>query len=273
MGSVGDQVKFESATEVCSVSSRGEQRVPLRVDDRTAQLFDDVGFYWSAGQVWKSLLAALGVGDKGRVVECACGVVPKVGAALHYGTFHGTLDLVDLSQDSLARASRWLELLGCRFTHTARCSSIFDLEQESYQGIFANHAIDDLVLHAYCARAGIRLEPLFQDGTKYIETWAQLARDTPWLPAFIAQLIDTIAAALMPGGVVVMCDYESHSHRELGVCGVIEVVRNLQNLLRVEFAARGMSSLELALPQRLESGRFELSLGDVIAFCKVETCV
>jgi hypothetical protein len=273
MGSVGDQVKFESAAEVLNVSPRSEQRRPLRVDDRTEQLFADVGFYWSAGQVWKSLLAALGVGDEGRVVEFACGVVPKVGAALHYGTFHGTLDLVDLSQDSLARASRWLELLGCRFTHTARCSSIVDLEEAGYHGIFANHAIDDLVLHAYCARTGGRLDPLFENGTNYIETWAQLVRDTAWLPAVIAQLADTLVAALGRGGVVVMCDYESHSHRELGVSGVIEVVRNLQSLLRVEFSARGMSSIESKLPLRLESGRFELSRRDVIAFRKGEACV
>ena len=241
-----------------------------RVQDRTEELFGDLGFYWSAGQVWRDLLTAIGIKLGGRSAEIGCGVVPKVGGALHYLEFEGILDLVDISDESLRSASRWLSLLGCRFPHNSVRSHLFDLSHDLYEGIFANHVIDDLLLNEHCLRTECSADYLYRDGSRYRETWQEISRYSPWIPSFVEALVAKVASALTPGGTVVMCDYPSHSHKALGLENVTPLIRDVQDLIRKGLFDRGLRSLEALVPLHLESDRFELRAGDVIAFQKKE---
>lgn len=241
-----------------------------RIADRTEELFGDVGFYWSAGQVWRELLTAVGAKLSGLSVEVGCGVVPKVGGALHYLEFEGALDLVDVSEESLEYASRWLTLLGCRFPRRSVRSHIFELGYEIYDGVFANHAIDDLILHEHCVRSGSSTRQLYLDGGSYGEAWLEISRDSEWIPSFVEMLVRAIVSALAPGGTVVMCDYQSHSHTALGLDYVTSLVRDVQAQVRKGLRERGLRSLDTLVPLHLHSDRFELGADDVIAFQKGE---
>jgi hypothetical protein len=74
---------------------------------------------------------------------------------------------------------------------------------------------------------------------------------------------------LAPGGIVVMCDYDSHTHCELGLEEIPLLVREVQSQVRTEFISRGLRSLEDLVPEQLDSDRFQIGRNDVVAFCKV----
>lgn len=148
----------------------------LRIADRTDELFKDLTFYWSVGQVWRDILERVIPPAVHSVAEVGCGSVPKVPLGLHYLNFMGTVDLIDSDEAILSQAGNFLELFGARFECVRRAVAIAEAPQEAYDVVFANHLLDDLVLSYYCAVKSEGPISLYQNEGSYAAIWNQIVQ-------------------------------------------------------------------------------------------------
>jgi hypothetical protein len=216
-----------------------QPRNTLRIPDRTEELFQDLAFYWSVGQVWRGLFEALSLSPTARVAEIGCGYVPKVAVGLHYFGARGVVDLIDSDPAALARAGRFLELMGSRFALGLVRGTLRKGVAGTYDAVFANHLVDDLILSHWCERRGIDIGTLYAREDRYVAVWGEIVATPRVLTEVIPSLAEALALAVRPKGLIVLLDYPSFSHRALGLNGVIDLVREGARLLRESLRANG----------------------------------
>jgi hypothetical protein len=267
MGSITPVPTSEEFTAPHSVlaSRHSTQALVTCLPDTTQQLFDDMAFYASAAAVWSSLLTSLDAPKDGLCAELGCGVVPKVAMGLHYYRHVGQVDLIEPSARALASAETWLNFLCVQFAHTPIRESLFDLRMRRYDSVCANHALDDIILQEHCLRSGLPYEDLYCDASAFCRTWDTITRDCPWLSAFLDHLARTLTSLLSPGGLLILCDYQSHSHRALQLTSVTSLQKAAQQHLRSSLISEGLLSCEEKIPQKIQSGRFVVESSDIIA--------
>jgi hypothetical protein len=241
-------------------------RNTLRIPDRTEELFSDLGFYWSVGQIWRSLAQALRISPTARIAEIGCGHVPKVAIGLHYLGVEGRVDLVDSDAIALERASRFLQLMGARFPVGIVPATLFDEGVGGYDVIFANHLLDDLILNHFCALRGLDSARLYEQEDRYIGVWKEIVATPHLVGEFVPVLAETLIAKVRPGGVVLLLDYPSFSHRALGLTDVIDLVRQATRLLRDALRTRGVKIVTDLPAASIKVDRITVTQDDIVAF-------
>jgi hypothetical protein len=241
-------------------------RNTLRIPDRTEELFSDLAFYWSVGQIWSSLAQALRVSPTARIAEIGCGHVPKVAIGFHYLGVEGKVDLVDNDAIALERASRFLQLIGARFPIGVLQGTLFDEGVSGYDCVFANHLLDDLILDHFCKLHGVDAAKLYEREDNYLEVWGDIIATPHLLDDFVPVLADTLVTKVRPGGVVLLLDYPSFSHRALGLTEVIGLVRKATRLLRDAIRARGGNIVTDLPAASITVDRITVTQDDIVAF-------
>lgn len=237
----------------------------LRIPERTEELFLDLTFYWSVGQVWREILHRIELPQYGRVAEVGCGYVPKVACGLHYAGFAGTIELIDPDGEALSHAARFLSLVGARCHATTRRGALSENPPARFDALFGNHLLDDLILSSYCARQGVEVAPLYACEERYAAVWDEIVTDASLIDHVVPALADTLVASVRPGGVVALLDYPSFTHRALGLTHVMSFVRQVALSLRRALTDRGATSLEL-LQDPVTFDRLTVSGDDLVAF-------
>lgn len=243
-----------------------QPRNALRIPDRTDELFHDLTFYWSVGQVWRELFQAISLSPLARVAEIGCGHVPKVGIGLHYFGAHGQVDLVDTDLVALERAKRFLELMGARFPVGMVNGTLSDGEAGRYDAVFANHLLDDLILSRFCERRNIDIGTLYAVEEKYIGVWREIVATSDGLNEVVVGLSEVLQRSVRPGGVVMLLDYPSFSHRALGLFDVVEYVREARRLLRETMRATGAVILTGIPARSITVDRMTVTQDDIVAW-------
>lgn len=241
-------------------------RNTLRIPDRTEELFSDLAFYWSIGQIWRSLAEAVRISPTARIAEIGCGHVPKVAIGLHYLGIAGKVDLVDNDAIALDRASRFLELIGVRYPVGLVRATLFDEMVKGYDVILANHLLDDLILNHFCALRGVDVAKLYEEENRYIDVWEKIVATPHLLGDFVPVLAETLIAKVQPGGVVLLLDYPSFSHRALGLTDVIDLVRQVTRLLRHALRTRGAEVVTDLPATSITVDRVTVTQDDIVAF-------
>lgn len=245
-----------------------QPRNTLRIPDRTEELFSDLSFYWSVGQIWSSLARALSLRPDARIAEIGCGYVPKVAIGLHYLGVHGSVDLVDTDGVALQRASRFLELMGVRFPVGVVKATLFDEVNGGYDAIFANHLLDDLILNHHCESRGLDIRMLYAREARYAEVWGEIVADPHFLRELVPLIADALVRRVRPGGVALLLDYPSFTHRALGLTHVIDLVRQATRMLRDIVEARGATLITDLPSVPLTVDRVTVTRDDIVVFKK-----
>jgi hypothetical protein len=248
-------------------------RSVMSIPERTQELFNDLEFYASMGRIWQGLLERALDSSEGIVAEVGCGPVPKVGIGLHYAGFTGTCHLLDIDPKAGQMSCEYLTMLGARYTRVAVSESLFDPNDVKYTGLFANHLIDDLILHTHCQTVGICIDDLYNDEGLYQRVWEDAAGGLRQIAALMERFIRAVFAKTKPGGVVLLLDYPSFSHRALGLGFVTECVRRCQGLLRELIGDLGGVMLDSVLSAKTVVGRIELDPENLLAFRKSKEAV
>ncbi len=243
-----------------------QPRNALRIPDRTEELFHDLTFYWSVGQVWRDLFQALSLSPFARVAEVGCGHVPKVAIGLHYFGAHGQVDLIDTDVVALERAKRFLELMGARFPVGMVHGTLCDGEAGRYDAVFANHLLDDLILSRFCERRTIDIATLYAREERYIGVWREIVATSDVLNEVVAALSEFLWRSARPGGVVILLDYPSFSHRALGLFDVVEYVREATRLLRETMRANGAVIMTGTPVRSITVDRVTVTQDDIVAY-------
>ncbi len=241
-------------------------RNTLRIPDRTEELFSDLAFYWSVGQIWWSLAQALHISPTARIAEIGCGHVPKVAIGLHYLGFAGKVDLVDNDAIALERASRFLELIGARYPVGIVRATLFDERVRGYDVILANHLLDDLILNHFCALHGVDATNVYDREDRYMNVWKEIVATPNLVGEFVSVLAETLIEKVQPGGVVLLLDYSSFSHRALGLTDVIDLVRQTTRLLRDALRMRGAEVVTDLPAASITVDRITVTRDDIVAF-------
>ena len=237
----------------------------LRIPERTEELFNDLTFYWSVGQVWREIFAGMPMRQDARVAEVGCGYVPKVALGLHYAGFTGTVDLVDTDGEALSHAARFLELVGARCSSTTQAATLGDPHGRTYDALFGNHLLDDLVLSAFCVPRGIEGARLYEREDRYMAVWSEIINDSTFAERFVPDLADTLVGSVRPDGIVVLLDYPSFTHRALRLTRVIKFVREVALNLRRALVGRG-ATLLAPLKGSVTFDRLAVTPDDLVAF-------
>lgn len=243
-----------------------QPRNTLRIPDRTEELFHDLTFYWAVGQVWSALFRALSLPRSARVAEVGCGHVPKVGVGLHYFGALGQVDLIDADSVALERATRFLDLMGARFPVGSVKGTIFDGVVGAYDAVCANHLLDDLILSHFCQRRDIDISALYAREESYIAVWREIVATPHLLHEFVPAIAEVLVRSVRPGGVVLLLDYPSFSHRALGLNDVIRFVREAAQILRDTVRGKG-AVIMMDLPAKpIRIDRLNVTQGDIVAW-------
>jgi hypothetical protein len=243
-----------------------QPRNVLRIPDRTEELFQDLAFYWSVGQVWSRLLQAISLSRTARVAEIGCGYVPKVAMGLHYYGATGQLDLIDADAVALQHAGRFLELMGARLPLAAVRGAIFDRDLGQYDAVFANHLLDDLILSHFCEKRGVDIATLYAREDRYIAVWEEIVATPGVLEEVVPLLAQVLVRSVRPGGVVILLDYPSFSHRALGLTSVIRLVRETTQFLREGVRASGGVIIRALPSTPIAVDRVTVTQDDIVAF-------
>ena len=242
-----------------------QPRNTLSIPERTDELFQDLAFYWSVGQVWRALFEALSLSSTARVAEFGCGYVPKVAVGLHYFGARGQVDLIDSDATALQRAGRFLELIGSRFALGLVRGALRKGVAGSYDAVFANHLVDDLILSHWCEQRDIDIGTLYAREDRYVAVWGEIVSNPHVLTEVIPSLADALALTVRPNGLIVLLDYPSFSHRALGLNGVIDLVRQGTRLLRESLRANGAVMIPDIPSAPLAIDRVTVTQDDVVA--------
>jgi hypothetical protein len=248
------------------VQSSFQPRNALRIPDRTEELFHDLTFYWSVGQVWRELFQAISLSPAARVAELGCGHVPKVAIGLHYFGARGQVDLIDSDAAALERAGRFLELMGAQFPMGVVKSTLFDDGAGEYDAVFANHLLDDLILSYFCERRGIDIAALYAREDAYIAAWGEVVATRDPLREVVQSLAEVLTRIVRPGGVVILLDYPSFSHRAFGLTAVIDLVRQATQLLRESVRSFGGVVIRGVPSTPVTVDRLTVTQDDIVAF-------
>lgn len=245
-----------------------QPRNTLRIPDRTGEIFQDLTFYWSVGQVWKNLFQAIALSPSARVAEIGCGYVPKVAIGLHYFGALGQVDLIDTDGVALERARRFLELMGARLPVGTVQGTILDGVVGEYDAVFANHLLDDLILRHVCERREIDVGALYAREEMYVSLWREIVTTPDLLYEVIPAFARLLVRSVRPGGVVLLLDYPSFSHRALGLSDVVDFVRKATRLLRESMRANGAVILTGIPSTSLRVDRMNVTQDEIVA-CRV----
>jgi hypothetical protein len=245
-----------------------QPRNALRIPDRTDELFQDLTFYWSVGQVWRTLFEAISLHPSARIAEIGCGYVPKVAIGLHYFGAHGQVDLIDADAVALEHAKRFLELMGARFPVGAVKGALSYGVVGEYDAVFANHLLDDLILSHFCERRNIDIAKLYGREESYIAVWREIVTTPDLLNELVPALAEVLVRSVRTGGLVVLLDYPSFSHRALGLNDVVEFVRTATRLLRENVRAKGAVIMTGIPSTSITIDRMNITQDDIVA-CRV----
>jgi hypothetical protein len=240
----------------------------MSVPERTEELFKDIEFYASMGRIWEPLLRSSIGRDERFVAELGTGPVPKVAIGLHYMQYKGVCDLIDTDPRATTMADEFLNMLGAQFKREQVNQSVLKVEGKRYGALFANHFLDDLILDAYCKDSGESLAALYNDEQLYVKTWQTVLARPELLQRVTKALTGALLSLLRPGGIAVILDYPSFSHRALGLDSVTACVRVCQSLIK-EYARAGGAEIVLdLLPHPITIEQIEISPSNLVTFRK-----
>ena len=239
-------------------------RTTMSTPERTAEIASDLNFYWSVASVWQSIISQYFSRRTISVAEIGCGHISKVALGLTYFDFWGQLTLIDQDKHAIDRALECLDYFGARFMRSGQTSSVFD-NTRKFDAILANHLIDDLILSRFCKLNRVSLSKLYEDEKLYLRSWQKILEN----PAFLADLAKDFAAALVgslnENSLILLLDYDSFSHKALGISAVTTLVSGFKQSLKTELA--GLSATELKpLASDITFGRMTIKKEMLLAF-------
>ena len=242
----------------------------LSIPDRTDEIFKDLTFYWSIGQIWKEIIKNSFHEETQWVAEIGCGYIPKVGLGLSYFGFKGSLDLIDVDSRAAKKASSFLGLFGANFKSYSRVSSIFAESEVRYDSLLANHLLDDIILSNFCELNSIAGFKMYEREDEYKKTWQKIVSNSEFIPALMEELAETLLAKVKPGGIILLLDYPSFTHKALKLFPLIKQVKQAQSILRNKLENLGAIQIKGVMDEALKFDRLMVNPTDLICFRKMD---
>lgn len=246
------------------VQSNFLERALLTLPDRTDEIFKELLFFWSVGEVWKELFHAVKLPPSARILDIGCGFFPKAEVGLYYCGFQGAVSLLDVCPQALAHAVKFLKFFQVDFRTRRLACSVWDLPAVRFDFIIANHVLDDLLLDAAARSGRVPLAEAYRSERVFSQLWSGIVQDPVAGAALMDRLADVVLSRLNPRGVVLFVDYPSYTHRALGQGALLRFVRQRQQDLRSALEARGLELMQPIRNGRLRRDRLVVRDSHVI---------
>lgn len=215
----------------------------LNIQDRSEELLDDLTFLSSIGRVWETLFDQVRLTAKTTVIDIGCGVFPKVELGLFYRCFAGKVTLVDTSPGAIQRALSFIDFFNPAFTADGVCGDLFKVGLQKADVVTGNHLLDDLLLSSFCETQSVPLDRVYGSEKGYAQIWAKIQKTDQHAIKTAKRVAAALDEITSQKGVIILFDYLSHSHLDLGLSCIREVVAVTQHELQRELEARNFEAV------------------------------
>lgn len=243
-----------------------QSKQSLAIPERTEEFFNELSYFHSLGTIWLNIFQSCRAPRRATLLDVGCGYYPKVEMGLYYYGFKGTVELLDLDRRALSFSQRFLTFFDCAFQARSRHQNLWRMPAGSYQAVVGNHLLDDLILEVAADWIQTPLATLYSEETRYLKTWREVEARFSELLGFAQRFAVKIRSLLAPGGLVLLLDYPSFSHRALQASLIPRVVGRFQRVLRTALVDVGFRPVEPMEERKLQHGMFKLRRSHLIAY-------